>query len=206
MSTTDVTTERATREARTPNVDLKLEVVVIPVADPDRVEGVLRADSGGGSTPTSRSTTTSASSSSRRPARPPRSSSARRSPRPRRARPAGLYLIVSDIEAARDALAGLGVEISEVFHPGAPGAQFAQDGADRVSGPAPDHATYGSFATFSDPDGNEWLLQEVTQRLPGRIDAAETHVRVDGRPGERDASRIGRPRRAREADRAASTT
>ena len=86
----------------------------------------------------------------------------------------GLYLIVSDIQAARDALAGLGVEISEVFHPGAPGAQFAQDGADRVSGPAPDHATYGSFATFSDPDGNEWLLQEVTQRLPGRIDAAET--------------------------------
>jgi catechol 2,3-dioxygenase-like lactoylglutathione lyase family enzyme len=86
----------------------------------------------------------------------------------------GLYLIVSDIEAARDELAGLGVEISEPFHPAAPGAQFAQDGADRLSGPASDHATYGSFATFNDPDGNEWLLQEVTQRLPGRIDSAAT--------------------------------
>ena len=153
---------------------MKLEVVVIPVADADRVEGVLHGGSGGGSTPTSRSTTASASSSSRRPARPPRSSSARRSPRPRPGSARGLYLIVSDIEAARDELAGRGVEISEVFHPGAPGAQFARDGADRVSGPAPEHATYGSFATFSDPDGNEWLLQEVTQRLPGRIDAAET--------------------------------
>ena len=86
----------------------------------------------------------------------------------------GLYLIVSDIQAARDALAGRGVEISEVFHPGAPGAQFAQDGAGRISGPAPGHETYGSFATFSDPDGNEWLLQEITRRLPGRTHAAET--------------------------------
>jgi catechol 2,3-dioxygenase-like lactoylglutathione lyase family enzyme len=86
----------------------------------------------------------------------------------------GLYLIVSDIQAARDTLAGLGVEISEVFHPGTPGAQFAEDALDHLSGPAPDHATYSSFAIFSDPDGNEWLLQEVTERLPGRIDAAET--------------------------------
>ena len=83
-----------------------------------------------------------------------------------------MYLIVSDIQAARDELADRGVEVSEVFHPGAPGAQFRPDGtSDRVSGPAPDHATYFSFATFRDPDGNAWLLQEITTRLPGRVDA-----------------------------------
>ena len=87
----------------------------------------------------------------------------------------GLYLIVSDIEAARDELVASDVDVSEVFYPGTPGAQFQPDGTSgRVSGPAPDHASYGSFATFSDPDGNGWLLQEVTTRLPGRIDAAET--------------------------------
>jgi catechol 2,3-dioxygenase-like lactoylglutathione lyase family enzyme len=85
----------------------------------------------------------------------------------------GLYLIVSDIEAARDELAGRGAEVSEVFHAGSPGAQFRADGTDgRVGGPAPDHASYSSFATFSDPDGNGWLLQEVTTRLPGRVAAA----------------------------------
>ena len=87
----------------------------------------------------------------------------------------GSYLIVSDIQAARDQLAARGVEISEVFHPGTPGAQFQPDGTSgRVSGPAPDHASYSSFATFSDLDGNGWLLQNITTRLPGRIDAAET--------------------------------
>jgi catechol 2,3-dioxygenase-like lactoylglutathione lyase family enzyme len=87
----------------------------------------------------------------------------------------GLYLIVSDIEAARVEIAGRGVAISNVFHAGSPGAQFEPDAASgRVSGPAPNHATYSSFATFSDPDGNVWLLQEVTTRLPGRIDAATT--------------------------------
>ena len=75
------------------------------------------------------------------------------------------FLIVSDIQAARDELAGRGVEVSEVFH-------FGPNG--QVSGPAPDHATYGSFATFSDPDGNRWLLQEITTRLPGRVEATET--------------------------------
>ena len=87
----------------------------------------------------------------------------------------GLYLIVADIEAARDQLAGRGAKVSEVFHPGAPGAQFQlAGGSDRVSGPAPDRQSYSSFATFSDPDGNTWLLQEITTRLPGRVDAAET--------------------------------
>jgi catechol 2,3-dioxygenase-like lactoylglutathione lyase family enzyme len=86
----------------------------------------------------------------------------------------GLYLVVSDIAAARDELAGRGVKVSEVFHPGAPGAQFQPDGTGRVDGAAAEGASYSSFATFSDPDGNGWLLQEVTKRLPGRIDSAET--------------------------------
>jgi catechol 2,3-dioxygenase-like lactoylglutathione lyase family enzyme len=87
----------------------------------------------------------------------------------------GLYLIVSDIEAARGELAAHGAKVSEVFHAGTPGAQFQPDGTSgRVGGRAPGHASYRSFATFSDPDGNGWLLQEVTTRLPGRIDAAET--------------------------------
>jgi catechol 2,3-dioxygenase-like lactoylglutathione lyase family enzyme len=80
----------------------------------------------------------------------------------------GLYLIVSDIESARNELASRGVEVSEVFHAGTPGAQFQPDGSGRISGPAPDHASYSSFAIFSDPDGNGWLLQEITTRLPGR--------------------------------------
>jgi catechol 2,3-dioxygenase-like lactoylglutathione lyase family enzyme len=86
-----------------------------------------------------------------------------------------LYLIVSDIGAARDELVARGVQASEVFHEGAPGARFHQDGTNgRVSGPAPDDASYGSFVSFSDPDGNGWLLQEVTTRLPGRVDRAAT--------------------------------
>jgi catechol 2,3-dioxygenase-like lactoylglutathione lyase family enzyme len=85
----------------------------------------------------------------------------------------GLYLVVTDIEAARAELAAHGVDVSEAFHPAAPGAQF-QAGGDRLSGPADERASYSSFATFSDPDGNSWLLQEVTTRLPGRIDPAET--------------------------------
>jgi catechol 2,3-dioxygenase-like lactoylglutathione lyase family enzyme len=87
----------------------------------------------------------------------------------------GLYLIVSDIEAARSELVALGAKVSEVFHAGTPGVQFQPDGTSgRIGGPAPNHASYSSFATFSDPDGNGWLLQEVTARLPGRIDSAVT--------------------------------
>ena len=89
----------------------------------------------------------------------------------------GLYLIVSDIAAARAELVALGVDVSEVFHPGSPGAQFQPDDArDRVSGPAPDHQSYNSFATFRDPDGNRWLFQEITTRLPGRIEADTTYA------------------------------
>ena len=85
----------------------------------------------------------------------------------------GNYLIVSDIQAARDQLAANGAAVSEVFHPGSPGAQFQPESAgDRVGGPSAD--SYSSFVTFADPDGNGWLVQEVTTRLPGRIDAAGT--------------------------------
>jgi catechol 2,3-dioxygenase-like lactoylglutathione lyase family enzyme len=77
-----------------------------------------------------------------------------------------LYLIVPDIEAAREELLARGVGVSETFHEGAPGARFHEAG--RAPGPAPDRGTYGSFAAFSDPDGNGWLLQEITTRLPGR--------------------------------------
>jgi catechol 2,3-dioxygenase-like lactoylglutathione lyase family enzyme len=87
----------------------------------------------------------------------------------------GLYLIVSDIDAARDELGARGVKVSEPFHAGSPGAQFQpEDTSDRINEPAGKHTSYSSFATFSDPDGNRWLMQEVTTRLPGRVDAAET--------------------------------
>lgn len=79
----------------------------------------------------------------------------------------GNYLVVSDVVAARAELAGRGVAVSEVFHRVAPGKPT-------VSGPDPARRSYSSFATFSDPDGNSWLLQEVTTRLPGRMDFAET--------------------------------
>ncbi len=79
----------------------------------------------------------------------------------------GLQLTVFDIDAARSALIDRDVDVSEVFHDA--GGVFHHAGTDeRVTGPAPEHADYGSFASFSDPDGNGWLLQEVKKRLPGR--------------------------------------
>jgi catechol 2,3-dioxygenase-like lactoylglutathione lyase family enzyme len=90
----------------------------------------------------------------------------------------GIYLIVSDIEAARKELLGRGVAVSEAFHDGG-GVYVGADqpylfGRLRVSGPDPEHRSYRTFASFSDPDGNGWLLQEITTRLPGRIDSAAT--------------------------------
>jgi len=79
------------------------------------------------------------------------------------------YLVVADIEAARAELAARGAEVSEVFHEAVGGARFEPVADGRAPGRAPEHATYGSFATFRDPDGNGWLLQEITARLPGRI-------------------------------------
>ena len=85
----------------------------------------------------------------------------------------GLQLVVTDIDAARAEFAARGAEVSEVFHDG--GGVFHHAGtAGRVAGPAPDHQSYGSWVSFSDPDGNSWLFQEVTARLPGRVDPAAT--------------------------------
>jgi catechol 2,3-dioxygenase-like lactoylglutathione lyase family enzyme len=93
----------------------------------------------------------------------------------------GLYLIVSDIEAGRDELLSRGATVSGVFHSGAPGAQLDPEGTgNRVNGPDPDHKSYNSFATFEDPDGNSWLLQEVTDRLPGRLDPTTTSFNSAG--------------------------
>src|SRR5215216_2630842 len=171
MATTENRSSDTSRTAGDGRVDMKLEVVVIPVSDVDRAKEFyeslgwrLDADfpfdngfrvvqftpPGSGCSLQFGTNITSAAPGSAQ----------------------NMYLIVFDIQAARDELADRGVEVSEVFHPGAPGAQFQPDGtSDRVSGPAPDHATYSSFATFRDPDGNAWLLQEITTRLPGRVDA-----------------------------------
>ena len=107
------------------------------------------------------------------------------------------YLIVSDIAAARDKLVAAGIEVSEVFHNG-------KDGP--VSGPDPEHRSYFSLAAFSDPDGNSWVLQEITTRLPGRVGGGATafdsagdlasalrraeaaHGQHEKRTGQRDAN------------------
>jgi catechol 2,3-dioxygenase-like lactoylglutathione lyase family enzyme len=79
----------------------------------------------------------------------------------------GLHLVVTDVEAARTEIAERGVKVSEVFHDA--GGVFHHAGtAGRVPGPDPEHNSYASFASFSDPDGNGWVLQEITTRLPGR--------------------------------------
>ena len=173
MSTTEERSSEAGEAGSGTNADLKLEVVVIPVSDADRSKefyGQLgwRLDAdfsfdngfrvvqftppGSGSSVQFGTRITSAAPGSAQ----------------------GLYLIVADIAAAREQLAGRGAAISAVFHPGSPGGQFEPGGGDRVSGPAPDRQSYSTFATFSDPDGNTWLLQEITTRLPGRVDAAAT--------------------------------
>jgi catechol 2,3-dioxygenase-like lactoylglutathione lyase family enzyme len=91
----------------------------------------------------------------------------------------GLYLIVSDIAAAREQLLGLGIKVSEVFHN--EGVYAGTDehylfGRLRVSGPDPEHRSYRSFASFHDPDGNGWLFQEITTRLPGRVAGNTTYT------------------------------
>ena len=87
------------------------------------------------------------------------------------------YLIVSNIEAVREAISSRGVAISDVFHPGVPGAQFhPEDVSNRLKGAARNRSSYSSFAAFSDPDGNRWLLQEVTTRLPGRVASDTTYT------------------------------
>jgi catechol 2,3-dioxygenase-like lactoylglutathione lyase family enzyme len=79
----------------------------------------------------------------------------------------GLYLVVDDIEAAREDLVARGVNVSEVYHDA--GGVFEHAGTEhRLPGPDPNRTSYSSFASFNDPDGNRWVLQEITERLPGR--------------------------------------
>jgi catechol 2,3-dioxygenase-like lactoylglutathione lyase family enzyme len=85
-----------------------------------------------------------------------------------------MLLVVSDIEAARQRLVAQGVEASEVFHCAEGTACRFQGVGVRISGPQPNHLSYSSFVSFTDPDGNGWLLQEVTTRLAGRVDPATT--------------------------------
>ena len=160
MSSTPMSREEATRTPTAATVDLKLEVVVLPVSDVDRAkrfyEGLgwrLDADFSNGvawrvvqltppGSPCSihfgKGLTTAAPGSFQ-----------------------NLYLVVSDIEAARTELIGRGVDVSEAFH-------FAGFGGPRVAGHDPEGRSYGTFASFRDPDGNSWLLQEIKTRLPRR--------------------------------------
>lgn len=148
-------------QAPAATVDMKLEVIVIPVSDVDRAEKFYRrlgwrqdvtppgsgvfqfTPHGSGCSVQFGKNLTSA-----------KPGSAQRT-----------YLIVSNIEAARDVVIAAGIQVSEVFHLGPKGP---------VNGPDPEHGSYRSLALFSDPDGNSWLLQEITTRLPGRIDSAAT--------------------------------
>ena len=177
MSTNEVRRNDATNDAGVAGLDMKFEIVVIPVSDVDRAKefyqrigwrldadfahgddwrGIQFTPPGSGCSVIFGKNVTAATPGSAQ----------------------GLYLVVSDIAAARDELLRRGVDISEVFH-GAGGVYVGTDepylfGRIRISGSDPEHGSYRSFASFRDPDGNGWLLQEVTTRLPGRIDPATT--------------------------------
>jgi catechol 2,3-dioxygenase-like lactoylglutathione lyase family enzyme len=157
-------------------VDMKFEIVVIPVSDVDRAKEFyaklgwrLDADYDNGKDFRIIQFTPPASGCSvifGKNVTPAAPGSAQ-----------GLYLIVSDIQAARKELLDRGVQISEVFHN--EGVYAGTDepflfGRVRVSGPDPEHRSYRSFASFRDPDGNGWVFQEITTRLAGRIDPAAT--------------------------------
>jgi predicted enzyme related to lactoylglutathione lyase len=171
MSSAQASSERATGRPKAATVDMSLEAVVIPVSDVDRAKSFYESLGW-------RLDADAAPSDEYRIVQftPPGSGCSIQfgtnvaSGAPGSAE--GLYLIVSEIEAARDALVAQGVDVTEVFHEGAGGARFHDAG--RVAGPATDRKSYGSFASFSDPDGNGWLLQEITTRLPGRVDPAAT--------------------------------
>lgn len=167
MATSSAINNEPVRAANAAKVEMKFEVVVIPVTDVDRskafytklgwrLDADFAFDNGfrvvqftppgsGCSVQFGTKITTAAPGSAQ-----------------------GLYLIVSDLEAARKELAARGVDVSQVFHASKAGAQFRPDSNGRVDGPDPSHRSYFSFATFSDPDGNTWLFQEITTRLPGR--------------------------------------
>lgn len=152
--------------ARTAMIDLKFEAVVIPVSDVDRAKRFygglgwrLDADFPVGDTFRVVQFTPPGSPSSIH------FGTGLTSAAPGSAQ--GLYLIVSDIEAARAQLLARGADASEVFHRAGPGQPA-------ISGKDPEGRSYSSFASFKDPDGNGWLLQEITARLPGRVEAGDT--------------------------------
>ncbi len=167
MSTTAVRGQDATAGARVGQVDMKLEVITIPVSDMDLAKEFygglgwrLDADFRDGDERAIQFT-------------PPGSGcSIHFTTKGKPGSVQGLFLVVSDIEAARDDLMRHGAEVSEVFHFAKGPAPFGGV----VSGPAPDDQSYGSLATFSDPDGNGWLLQEVTTRFPGRVAGDTTYA------------------------------
>ncbi len=165
MSTTELNSTAETQVPETRSIDMKLEVVILPVSDADRskqfyaslgwredadfpISEVLRVlqftPPGSQASVIFGTGVTSAV---------PGSAGSR-------------LLAVDDLEAARAELIERGVDVSEAFH----GVAFSADVQTRLPGPDPEHKSYSSFASFSDPDGNEWLLQEVTTRLPGRVE------------------------------------
>jgi len=166
MSITQVRSEGANETAISRSADMKLEVVVIPVSDVDRAKrfygglgwrldaDFIVDDSFRGVQFTPPGSSCSIQFGRGITSAMPGSAN-------------GNYLVVSDVAAARAELVSRGVEVSEVFHRVAPGKPA-------ISGPDPARRSYSSFASFNDPDGNSWLLQEVTTRFPGRIDGAET--------------------------------
>ncbi len=172
---------RVNPAASTTTLDLKLEVVVIPVSDVDRAKQFyaglgwrLDADFVAGDSRILQFTPPGSGCSiqfgkslfgSKVSAAAPGSAQ-------------GLYLVVSNIEAARRDLVAHGVDVSEVFHCSTGFACRFPGNDGRVSGPQPEPSTYGSFASFNDPDGNGWLLQEVTTRLPGRVADGTTYTSV----------------------------
>jgi catechol 2,3-dioxygenase-like lactoylglutathione lyase family enzyme len=177
MSQTGASMGQDKTDASAGTADMKLEVIVIPVSDVDRAKEFyvrlgwrLDADHASGDDFRILQLTPPGSGCSiifgkNITAAAPGSAQ-------------GLYLVVSDIEAARKELRERGVGISEVFHDA--GGEFAGPdepylfGRQRASGRDPEHRSYRSFASFHDPDGNGWLFQEITMRLPGRVDPAKT--------------------------------
>ncbi|PVE22644.1 glyoxalase [Microvirga sp. KLBC 81] len=166
MSSTQVDDETAIEIPKARKIDMKLEVIVIPVSDVDRAKRFygglgwrLDADFVKGDAFRVVQFTPPGSPCSIHFGRGVTSAEPGSAQR--------LYLVVSDIEAARAELVERGVDVSEVFH-------RAAVGEGPLSGPDPERRSYNSFASFSDPDGNSWLLQEVTARLPGRVDANDT--------------------------------
>jgi catechol 2,3-dioxygenase-like lactoylglutathione lyase family enzyme len=161
MSTSQVSSNVAGGTASHGSIDMKLEVVTIPVSDIDRATEFYKrlgwrqdvTPPGSGVTQfTPPGSWCSVQFGVNRTTAAPGSAQ-------------GLFLIVTDIDAAREQLVASGVEVGDVFHNGPDG---------RVSGPDPEHGSYRSFASLSDPDGNKWLFQEITSRLPGRVDASVT--------------------------------